>query len=656
MRRMTYFVMALALVLGLAQCKKEQPTPQSEGNVVMITLNVDGGASTGSATNGSRAEVDPPHVTFVEGDTILVASDGKYVGYLVHNGSTFNGNITNPTVDQPLYFYFLGNKIKVSTLTAGTTNECTVNISDQSNYPHLPVISMGVSHETYPSEGNSYTSRLYNKASLMKFNVTTLSTAAICITGMNNKVIVDFTSPNGTDNGFTYDKDGEGVLKMHGVTTENTETWAIVLPQAELPAGEEGSAYTADLRYLGTRPAMEEIEMNKFLNVGLDLSVGIANPHFKDLSLLQENLTAQDGDILSGIINGDYKISVAANATVTLHDVTISYTTAGNHDAWAGITCEGNATILLSGDNTVSSRPVDLDYSGAVHPGIYIPKDYTLTIDGTGSLFASSLTDNIGTGGAAGIGGMANSNYKCGSIVINGGTITATGSAAGIGAGISNGCGTITINGGTVTATGGNGSAGIGAAGMTNRTMNGSPCDDILITGGTVVATGGTNETTNGGAGIGAGCATGSASKVTSTVASITITGGNVTATGGANAAGIGTGYAKQLRYQGKSGCGTITISGGTVVAMGGETKGAGIGTGDKGTGMATNTCGAINITTGVASVTATKGVDATHSIGKGGSNTTCGTVTIGCTLDGEGNPVGGTPGYIEDSPYTYEP
>ena len=85
MKRMTYFVMALALVLGLAHCKKEQIEPQNEGDVVMITLNVGSDASTGSATDGSKAEVTPPHVSFEEGDTILVASGGKYAGYLTKN-------------------------------------------------------------------------------------------------------------------------------------------------------------------------------------------------------------------------------------------------------------------------------------------------------------------------------------------------------------------------------------------------------------------------------------------------------------------------------------------------------------------------------------------------------------------------------------------
>jgi len=56
-----------------------------------------------------------------------------------------------------------------------------------------------------------------------------------------------------------------------------------------------------------------------------------------------------------------------------------------------------------------------------------------------------------------------------------------------------------------------------------------------------------------------------------------------------------------------------------------------------------------------VTQVTATKGEDAPNSIGAGDGGT-CGTVTIGCTLDGDGNPVGGQTGPISQSPYTYEP
>lgn len=285
MKRMTYFVMALALVLGLAQCKKEQPTPQNEGNVVMITLDVDGGASTGSATDGSKAEVDPPHVNFVDGDTILVASNGVYVGYLVKSTeggvSKFRGSITDPTDGEPLYFYFLGNKQNSKTLTAGSTTTCTVSISDQTGYPTLPVISMGVSKQTYPAEGNSYTSRLYNKASLKKFNVTTDSNAAIFITGMNNTVTVDFSkvaetgtglAGSDTDNGFSYSKDGAGI-KIAGGSGSNVEKWAIVLPQEALAAGDGFSMFTEGFDYYGTRPAISAINGNSYLDGGVALTV-----------------------------------------------------------------------------------------------------------------------------------------------------------------------------------------------------------------------------------------------------------------------------------------------------------------------------------------------------------------------------------------------
>ena len=47
MRKMTYFVMAMALVLGFTQCKKENLEPETEGKQVMITLNVGGGDNNG---------------------------------------------------------------------------------------------------------------------------------------------------------------------------------------------------------------------------------------------------------------------------------------------------------------------------------------------------------------------------------------------------------------------------------------------------------------------------------------------------------------------------------------------------------------------------------------------------------------------------------
>ena len=289
MKKISVLVAALVLTLGLTQCKKEQTaTPQNEGNSVMITLNV--GPSTGSGTGGAKVNVDPPHVNFEDGDQILVVSNGQYVGTLTRTDGVFSGSITDPEEDQRLYFYFLGNK--QGTLEANATS-CIVNISDQTTTAGLPVISMGKSTVDYSSGVTSYTSRLYNKCSLMKFVVDTPSTEAICITGMKNTVTVDFSDP--TDNGFTYGKEGEGVIKMPGVTSGNNATWAIVLPQEALDAGGEGSVYTADNAYTGSRPEMDPIDMNTYLSDGVALAVttaAVSSHEYVDLGLPSGTLWA----------------------------------------------------------------------------------------------------------------------------------------------------------------------------------------------------------------------------------------------------------------------------------------------------------------------------------------------------------------------------
>ena len=313
-----------------------------------------------------------------------------------------------------------------------------------------------------------------------------------------------------------------------------------------------------------------------------------------DLSKLTENTELKDGDVLTGTLAANVKISIADGATVTLDGVTINGVN-DNDYKWAGITCLGDATIILTGENTVKGFMQS-------YPGIYVPVNKTVTIQGSGSLTASS-SDISGVGGA-GIG----SGYQlaCGNITIMGGSITAMGSsgAAGIGSGNNGSCGNITITGGTINASANTGAAGIGSG------SNGSLCGDI------------------------------------------TITGGDITATGGSNAAGIGSGNSTS--------CGNITITGGTINATG-TTQAAGIGSGYAANNK-TASCGTITITNGVTSVTATKGnstVPNSIGVGKSGNNNatnTCGTVTIGCTLDTNGNPVGGTTGAISESPYTYQP
>ena len=170
-----------------------------------------------------------------------------------------------------------------------------------------------------------------------------------------------------------------------------------------------------------------------------------------NLAALSGDYIAQNGDVLTGTLAGNYKISIAAGATIELKDATINGNDDANYD-WAGLTCLGNATITITGTNTIKGFHEDYP---AIQAG---PVDKTLTINGTGSLTA--------TGGifAAGIG--SGWNATCGAITISGGTVYASSGqfGAGIGSGsASSSCGAITISGGTVNAISGVAGAGIGS-------------------------------------------------------------------------------------------------------------------------------------------------------------------------------------------------
>ena len=367
-----------------------------------------------------------------------------------------------------------------------------------------------------------------------------------------------------------------------------------------------------------------------------------------DLASLTADYEAKDGETLSGILGGNYKITIADGAVVTLKNAVIY---GENNEAykWAGITATGDATIVLVASNIV--RGFHENY-----PGIFVPEGKTLRIKGNGKLEAGSSGRGAGIGGAnyeqincgnieilegtiravsgmnsaaIGAGGLS----ECGSITISGGFVTAvpynSDSAAGIGTGRKRSrCGDITISGGNVVAEAGDLSAGIGSSYE-------SICGNITISGGTVTAHGGTNAAC---IGSGAGCDKKLETSFDPSVCgNITISGGTVTAAaagdGNTFAAGIGSGNDNAV-------CGNILISGGTVYTKGGSDA-AGIGTSEK------SSVGDITITDGVTKVTAEKtsmGED-THCIGGGTDYKRIGKVTIG-----------GKEGPVIESPFVYKP
>lgn len=358
--------------------------------------------------------------------------------------------------------------------------------------------------------------------------------------------------------GAAYTADGDATLyaKWEAIPytvslkdgVKDADKWTVKVGEATtfsaLPLEGVAEGQTVTLKYSGDRQVK---------SVKATSDAGAAADDGNGLSKLTADYEAQDGEVLTGTLAANVKITIADGATVTLKDVNINGSGTWTSGNYAGITCAGDATITLEGTNTVKGFADG-------YPGIFVSSGKTLVINGTGELIASSNgTYDTGSGGA-GIGG--GDNLNCGNIEIQSGTVTATGNqyGAGIGGGQSANCGNITISGGTVTATGGNRAAGIGGG---RRGTSG----------------------TKGGYDSGS-------------CGNITISGGTITATGGDDAAGIGGGRGNNVNY--KTSCGTITITSGvtSVTATKGSSADNSIGAGNVGT------CGTVTIGGNVGAIT----------------------------------------------------
>ena len=233
------------------------------------------------------------------------------------------------------------------------------------------------------------------------------------------------------------------------------------------------------------------------------------NRKFVNLANINADYTAQNNDVLMGTLGGNHKISIANNATVILNGANINGSGSLTTALCAGITCLGNAKIILADEKTNHAKGLGGASASDNYPGIFVPAGSTLTITGKGTLNASCNSGAY----AAGIGGYLNTS--CGNIVIEDGIINATGgsSSAGIGgsAGFSEStavaCGDITISGGTINATGGSYAPGIGS-GCGNSMA--ATCGNITITTGvtSVTATKGSSAPYSIGKGAYATCGT----------------------------------------------------------------------------------------------------------------------------------------------------
>ena len=547
-----WLAMAAALTLGTAACSSdddvitEQPVNPTEPKTYTITIQASKGDA--STTRGLSLDGKTLNVTWNEGEKVVVMQDDDELGTLTATPdpndptkATLTGELDELDPKEDIEFHLHSASCDYSRQSGVLLSKDGEN-SIEENFDYATVKAGSDKIKTRVVEdpdGEKEYDKYYlvtieggitleSQQAIVKF---TLVDKADAKTPMNvTRLEVDdhyyiiFVEPVSPTNALYVAVNSDGVeLNYHLKAVTAT-----------------GDVYTydrSDVTFLCGKYYEVKVQMTK------------QQPTTIDLSKLSEPYIAVNGDVLTGTLpeGVNVKISITDGATVTLRNVTIEGYDDESYD-WAGLTCEGDATIVIEGTNSIQG----FYYR---YPGISVPIGKTLTIGGSGSLEAKSNqgiyinTDKQGNkttsliDSGSGIGGSINED--CGNIVIESGTITATGSyrSAGIGSSEEQSCGTITITGGIVTATGGESAAGIGSAYTSN-------CGNITITGGTVTATGGKRA-----AAIGSG--------VDSFCSDITIGGSAyVTAT-----KGEGSPYCIGLGKNGTVGentSGTITI-GGTV-------------------------------------------------------------------------------------------
>ena len=231
MKKISTFIMALALVLGLSQCKKQETpaTPDAEGNKVYISVKANG------SNGGNRYEVygETGGGVYEDYDIIYVGNGSQYLGTLTYYDGVFGGEITEPAQGDHLYFYFIGGGHELSIQDGQTSYD--VDISDQRSDDrgamNLPVLAFGKSATTYSGPNSTYECTMLNKCALVCFDYTgeiEERENGLAVGNIPYMATIDFSDPV---NGIRHKSD-KGSITLY---EENYNTmWAIMLPGTNL--------------------------------------------------------------------------------------------------------------------------------------------------------------------------------------------------------------------------------------------------------------------------------------------------------------------------------------------------------------------------------------------------------------------------------------
>lgn len=265
MKRLSTIIMALALVLGMSQCKKQETpatgntTPSNPG--VRITVNVgENEDNGGKGENGERHNIAPAYglFSFSNNDKLYVGHNGEYVGMLTFNGACFDGTIyPDATVTDKLHFYFLGNAAVTGTPVANETTSLSISIADQSE--NLPVLSYGASKQDYSAGNTSYSATLKNKCALVRFDLQNTGDYTVTLSGVPTQATVNFAN-----NAITPNTSTTGDITLYGESGNTTYRWAILLPGTNLD--------NAQRLTIGSTVANHVMDNNTYINSGISIN------------------------------------------------------------------------------------------------------------------------------------------------------------------------------------------------------------------------------------------------------------------------------------------------------------------------------------------------------------------------------------------------
>lgn len=415
----------LVATLLLSACSQDElaenstALPEGEYPLQIGSVTLTAEVSEQPWTRVSENPTDGMSSEFKAGDAIGVSLNGETATY------TYDG--TAWTSEAPLYW----KDKEPATITAWYPVDEEIDFTQQN-----------VKGLTYLLKGKSNTDADYNTSANLTFTHQ-LAKVRVKLEGDKADQVQAVTVrsyPKATHNQGTYvTKEGDAAYyPMRKAIYDGENYW-----EANLLDGHLEAANTFRVSKDGKN--FVQVKLTKDVNIDpgyvhtININVGEAQPVEGEIS--------DDGYYrVSGTFDQQITIT-GGNPTIYLENANISV----NNGNAISITGDANATILITGNNTVQNTSYTID--GA---GIYVEAGSTVTIEGTNR--NTDVLTAIAANDAAGIGGNSN-GQDCGNIHIHNVTVVAKGDQStalspGIGSTGDNNCGQIIIDNATVHAYG----------------------------------------------------------------------------------------------------------------------------------------------------------------------------------------------------------